>query len=154
MKELLLKQMDFYFWANTKLLNTLKLSNKLPERALLLFSHIISVNTIWLNRLKGEATNTLLFQERTLIEFENLLLENHKNWTYFLQNIRDLELEKAIEFHFPIDNTHRTILKSDTIFQITNHSSYHRGQIVTLIKGSVDVLPHLGFVFFTSQVKE
>ncbi len=145
--------MSFDFWANTELLDTLKRANPLNERALLLFSHLISVNTIWLNRLKGETISTPLFQERTLIECENVMLENDRNWTAFLQNISDSELEMTIEFHFPIDNTHRIMRKADAIFQITNHSSYHRGQIVSLIKGSVAELPHLGFVFFASQIK-
>lgn len=154
MKELILKQMQFEFWANWELLQTLKQANLLNERALLLFSHINSANLIWLNRLKEEVVSTNLFQERTLTECENLLLQNNTNWTGYLENITEAELEKAITFNFPIDGTVRTMSKKDAIFHITNHSSYHRGQIISLIKGSVENLPMLGYVFFASKISE
>jgi uncharacterized damage-inducible protein DinB len=151
MKEILLQQMQFEFWANSALLQTLKQAAVLHERALLLFSHINSVNSIWLNRLKGEVVTTNLFQQRTLPECESLLLENNENWTRFLQNISAADLDATIEFDFPVDGTVRVMSKKDAIFHITNHSSYHRGQIITLIKGSVENLPALGYVFFASK---
>lgn len=152
MKELILKQMQFEYWANFELLQTLKQANPLNERALLLFSHINSANLIWLNRLKEEVVLTGLFQERTLSECEDLLVENNTNWTTYLENIAETELDKITTFNFPIDDTIRTISKKDAIFHITNHSSYHRGQILSLIKDSVENLPMLGYVFFASKI--
>ena len=154
MKGLIIKQMQFEYWANYEMLQTLKLATPLNERALLLFSHINSVNLIWLNRIKQEDASTQLFQERTLEDCENLMVENNSNWTKYLQNITESELDELITFKFPIDNTVRILSKKDVIFHITNHSSYHRGQIISLIKGSVENLPMLGYVFFASKISE
>jgi uncharacterized damage-inducible protein DinB len=152
MKALLIKQMEFEFWANMELLKSLKQANPLAERALLLFSHINSANTIWLNRLKEEDVGTSLFQERTLLECGQLLIENNKNWREYFNQVDNHGLEKGIQFDFPIDGTVRIIAKKDAIFHLTNHSSYHRGQIISLIKGSVETLPALGYVFFASKI--
>lgn len=146
--------MQFEFWANTELLQTLKLANPLNERALLLFSHINSANTIWLNRLKEETISTTLFQNRNLFECERLLNANNINWTTYLEQITEKELEEILEFDFPIDGSKRSLSKKDAIFHITNHSSYHRGQIISLLKNSVENLPMLGYVFFVSKIVE
>lgn len=152
MKELLIKQMEFEFWANTELLKSLKQADPLPERALFLFSHISSANTIWLNRLKEESIGSSLFQERTLPECGQLLIENNKNWLAYLSQISNDELDRVIQFDFPLDGTVRAIAKKDAVFHLTNHSSYHRGQIISLIKRSLETVPALGYVFFL-QVK-
>ena len=154
MKNLLIKQMQFEHWANTELLKTLKQVNTLNERALLLFSHINSANTIWLNRLNEETRSTTLFQNRSLLECEQLLNANIANWTNYLEKVTENELEKVLEFDFPMDRTKRSLAKKDAIFHITNHSSYHRGQIISLLKNSVETLPMLGYVFFASKIIE
>lgn len=152
MKELLKRQMDFEYWANNELLVKLKEANPLNERALFLYSHMMSANSIWLNRIKGEPVTINLFQERTLAECEVLLQTNYENWNAFFKESDEEVLLSEIKFHFPIDNTTRVIDVADSIFHITNHSSYHRGQIVSLLKGTVTVLPHLGYVFFSSKI--
>lgn len=154
MKNLVIKQMQFEHWANTELLKNLKQANPLDDRALLLFSHINSANTIWLNRLNEEPVSTTLFQNRSLLECEQLLNANFENWTNYLNKVTEIELERVLEFVFPIDGTKRTLTKKDAIFHITNHSSYHRGQIISLIKSNVEILPMLGYVFFASKIIE
>lgn len=152
MKELLKNQMEFEYWANSELLVKLKEADPLNDRALLLYSHIMSVNSIWLQRIKGEPVITILFQERTLAECEALLQTNFENWNNFISEAKEEVFQENIQFHFPIDNTIRTMVVADSVFHITNHSSYHRGQIVILIKGSVAALPNLGYVFFSSKI--
>jgi uncharacterized damage-inducible protein DinB len=152
MKELLLKQMEFEYWANREILSSMKQARPLHERAVLLFSHIQSVNRNWLDRVQGEQASMAMFQERTLAECEILLHQTHSGWIAYLENT-DLEvLDGKISFHLPLDGTTRTLDRKDAIFHITNHSSYHRGQIITLLKGSVADLPMLGYLFFASEI--
>ena len=152
MKEVLQKQMEFEYWANSELLIKLKEAEPLKERALFLYSHIMSANSIWLNRIKGEPVSANLLQERTLEQCEALLQENNKNWKDFFAEATERLLQKEIQFYFPIDNSTRVMRISDSVFHITNHSSYHRGQIVNIIKGSVAALPNLGYIFFSSKI--
>lgn len=136
------------------MLKTLKQANPLNERALLLFSHINATNAIWLNRLNQEPVSTTLFQIRSLVECEKLLNDNNTNWKKYFEKVTEIEMENILEFDFPLDGTKRSIIKKDAIFHITNHSSYHRGQIISLIKPAVQTLPTVGYVFFASKIIE
>jgi uncharacterized damage-inducible protein DinB len=154
MKEILINQIAFENWANEKLLATLKTVNNLPERAILLFSHLMSANQMWLSRFNSKPINTTLFQERTLQESENLFAENKAEWVNLFSNFQEKEFSKEIEFTFPIDGSKRKISIADAIFHIVHHSSYHRGQIVTLLKGLVEPLPMLNYIIYSSKLIE
>jgi uncharacterized damage-inducible protein DinB len=151
MKNLLIKQIQFEYWANTELLKAMKIANPLDDRALLLLSHILSGAKIWLNRIKAEPNSTAMFQERTLAECEALMEENKINWMQYLNSIDDTELNRIVEFIFPIDGSKKRISVVDGITHLMHHSSYHRGQIVVKLKGTVEPLPFAQYVVFASE---
>ena len=151
MKELLIKQMQFENWANTQLLKTLKQANPLNERALLLFSHLLSASNMWLSRLKNEPITTTLFQIRTIQECEILFETNTNSWENYFNNVTIVELNNTIQFTSPVDNSKRTIIVGDAIMHIVHHSSYHRGQIITLLKGTIEQLPLITYMPFASK---
>jgi uncharacterized damage-inducible protein DinB len=151
MKNLLIKQIHFEYWANKELLKAMKIANPLDDRALLLLSHILSGAKIWLNRIKAEAISTTLFQERTLAECEALLEENKANWLNYLNSIDETEMNRVFEFIFPIDGSKKRISVVDGITHLMHHSSYHRGQIVVKLKGTVETLPFPQYVIYASE---
>jgi uncharacterized damage-inducible protein DinB len=150
MKDLLIKQVQFEFWANSELLNNLKMAEPLNPRALFLFSHLLSAGSMWLNRLKNEALTTTLFQERTVEECEILLGDLKTGWGNYFEPITLENLNKIIEFASSVDNFKRSIKTSDAIMHVVHHSSYHRGQIITLLKGSIEQLPLITYMPFAS----
>jgi uncharacterized damage-inducible protein DinB len=151
MKDVLLKQIDFEHWANTILLSTMKKANPLDEKALLLFSHILSASNMWLSRVHTLPLTTTLFQERTLAECEVLLNENTSNWIAYIKKADQAELERIIDFIFPIDGTQKRIRVQDAILHIVHHSSYHRGQIVAKLKGFVEPLPLVTYIVYATE---
>lgn len=152
MKKLLSNQIAFDYWANKKLLVALKSIDNIPHRALSLFSHLMSVNQIWLSRFNSNVITTTLFQERTLQESEKLLEENKREWAIFLANYHENNFSKIIEFTFAIDGSKRKISIADAIFHIAHHSSYHRGQIVVLLKGLIEPLPMLNYIIYSTKL--
>ena len=148
MKEILVKQIEFENWANEELLSSLKSIDKVPERVIVLFSHLMSANSMWLSRFKNTPITTSLFQERTLLESEKLFLENKNQWNNFFK--QENNYTKTIEFTFPIDGSKRTISVTDAVFHVAHHSSYHRGQIITLLKGLIEPLPMLNYIIYAS----
>ncbi len=154
MKNLLIKQIQFESWANTELLSAMKIANPLDDRALLLLSHIQSASKIWLDRINGVTSSITMFQERTLEECEALILQNKAEWLHYLNTMDDKEMERVFEFVFPIDGSKKRISVIDAITHLLHHASYHRGQIVLKLKGSVEVLPFPQFVIFASETIE
>jgi uncharacterized damage-inducible protein DinB len=149
-----IKQFEFEKWSNTLILNSLKTLNQKDDRALLLFSHLISSHCMWLSRVNKTEMTCALFQERTLDECEQQLEANLIGWKKYLSDKTDADLEEPIEFMsaWEANPSKRKMKIEDAIIHIINHSSYHRGQIVAGIKGKVDELPLSTYIIYASEV--
>ena len=154
MQNKFIKQFEIEFWSNTMILNSLKVLKENDERAVLLFSHLLSSHRMWWCRVNKTEMTCTLFQERTLAECENLMAENLKDWKHFLQDKSIEDLEQTIEFMsaWEVNPSKRKMTIEDAIIHLINHSSYHRGQIVTSIKGKVDELPLSTYIMYASQI--
>lgn len=154
MKNKFIKQFEFEFWSNTQILNALKSLKEKDERAMTLFSHLLSSPSMWLCRLEKRDFTCSLFQERTLAECEVLMTENLEGWKQFLLNKSIEDLEETIEFMsaWEVNPSKRKMTIEDAIIHIINHSSYHRGQIVASIKGKVDELPLSTYIMYASEI--
>ena len=154
MKNKFIKQFEFEYWANTLILNSLKNLKEKDDRAMLLFSHLLSSHCMWLSRVNKTAFTCTLFQERTLEECEQLMKDNLEGWKKYLSDRSAEDLEAAIEF-MPACETNpikRKMSIEDAVIHLVNHSSYHRGQIVASIKGKVEELPFCTYIMYASEV--
>lgn len=149
-----IKQFEFEFWSNSLILKTLKEIDKPSERALLLFSHLLSSHSMWLSRLTKTEMTCTSFQERTLDECEQLMQQNLDGWKLFLANKSNEDLDQTIEFMGAWEAVpQKRIMKvDDALIHIINHSSYHRGQIVASIKGQIDPLPLSTYIIYASKL--
>jgi uncharacterized damage-inducible protein DinB len=154
MKHKIIKHFEFEYWSNTMILNSLKTLKEKDERAITLFSHLLSSHSMWLSRVNKVGFTCTLFQERTLAECEILMNENLKGWKNYLANKSDDDLEEKIEFMaaWEVNPSKRIMTVEDAITHLINHSSYHRGQIVASIKGKVDELPLSTYIMYASKI--
>jgi uncharacterized damage-inducible protein DinB len=151
MKHQLIKQINFEYWATSELIKSMKNAKPLEDRALLLLSHILSSARIWLNRINGETSTVGMFQERTLSECTAQMEENRNLWLNYLSTIEEAEMYRVFEFIFPVDGSKKRISVIDGITHLMYHSAYHKGQIVTLLKGTVETLPFPQYVIYASE---
>ncbi len=149
-----IKQFEFEHWSNTLLLNALRSIAQPDERAVLLFSHILSSHCMWLCRVNKTELTCSLFQERTLDECEQLMIQNLNGWKAYLTNKTEQELEASIEFTSAWETPprKRTMTVGDAIIHLINHSSYHRGQIIARIKSQIDILPLTTYIMYASEL--
>jgi uncharacterized damage-inducible protein DinB len=154
MKHKLIKHFEFEHWSNTMILNALKSLKEKEDRALLLFSHLLSSHSMWLSRVNKTEFTCTLFQERTLEECDWLMKENLQGWQDYLTNKTDEALQEKIEFMsaWEANPSKRSMTVEDALTHIINHSSYHRGQIVASIKGKVDELPLSTYIMYASEL--
>ncbi len=154
MKNKFIKQFEFEKWSNTLILKSLSNLKEKDDRAMLLFSHLLSSHCMWLSRVnKTEITGTLL-QQRTLNECETLVEENYQGWMKYLSTKTAADLETTIEFvsAWEANPSKRCMAIEDALIHMINHSSYHRGQIVASIKGKVDELPLSTYIIYASEI--
>lgn len=156
MKQHFIKQFEFEYWSNMQILEALKSLNAPNERAIFLFSHLLSSHCMWLSRLNKTDFTCTLFQERTLAECEQLMSDNKLGWLKYLQQTSDGDFNKEIEFMSAWEAVPKKRIMSiaDALVHLINHSSYHRGQIVASIKGQVKELPLTTYIMYASRLVE
>jgi uncharacterized damage-inducible protein DinB len=154
MREYFLKQFAFEQWSNGTILSALQQLSQPNERAVLLFSHLLSSHSMWLSRVTHTPFTCTLFQERTLAECEQLIAENYNGWQQWLQQASNEDLAANMPFMpaWEQNPVQRMVTVQDAITHLINHSSYHRGQIVAGIKGMVPQLPLSTYIMYASKV--
>ncbi|MEN9570588.1 MAG: hypothetical protein RL172_1819 [Bacteroidota bacterium] len=153
MKHHFIKQFEFEHWSNGTILTALRSINEPDAKALRLFSHLLSSHSMWLSRVNYTGFTCTLFQERTLDECQQLMNENLAGWKIYLADKTNEQLAQSIEF-LPAWQTNpvKSIIRiDDAIVHLINHSSYHRGQIISRIKGAVAELPLSTYIIYASQ---
>jgi uncharacterized damage-inducible protein DinB len=148
------KHFEFEHWSNTLILQSLQSLQTSDDRAVLLFSHLLSSHSMWLSRVTKTEIKCTLFQERTLDECKLVMEDNLNGWKNFLLDKTDNDLEQTIEFMsaWEANSSKRRMAIEDAITHLINHSSYHRGQIVQLLKGKVNELPLSTYIIYASEI--
>jgi uncharacterized damage-inducible protein DinB len=128
------KQFQFEHWSNSLILDALKNLKEESPRALYLFSHLINSHSMWLSRVTKTELKVALFEERSLEENALLMQENLEGWSKYLFNKSMADLLEEIEFMaaWEANPSKRKIKIEDAIIHLINHSSYHRGQIISM----------------------
>ena len=154
MQHKFIKQFEFEYWSNDTVLKALRALKEKDDRAMLLFSHLLSSHCMWLCRVNSTDFTCTLFQERTLDECELLMKENLEGWKKYLASTSVEDLEQQIEFMaaWETNPSKRTMSIEDALIHIINHSSYHRGQIIASIKGKVGELPLCTYIIYASEI--
>jgi len=144
MKELLTYYCEYNIWANEKLadffadkseeLLSRPIENSFPSIRKTLI-HILSAERSWLARLAQQPANNKRVvddYESTAAAFETLV-EGSKAFAQFVHNQPDNYFDAPISYQ-TWDGTKWEMLPKIMIHHCMNHSTYHRGQLVTLAR--------------------
>lgn len=134
----------FNVWANTEIVNWLKTkplelmeqeqASSFPNIKMTLL-HIWGAEKIWLERLQGESPTVILFQTftgNTQDVFEGLV-EMSAAFHRLVQSQSIEDLERLSDFRL-INGTEDRQARAGMIHHCMNHSTYHRGQVVTMAR--------------------
>lgn len=162
MKEIILPLAQYNLWANQMLAQTLL---SLPpdkttqpvvssfESLLHTTLHLLDAESIWWQRIK--------LSERIVIPSEGftgsmqeavpLLLQQNKLWAEWAQAAQ----EHMLLHEFIYQNTKKEQFKQpvwQVLMQVFNHGSYHRGQLVMMLRQlGVTRIPQTDFIVFTRK---
>jgi uncharacterized damage-inducible protein DinB len=115
-------------------------------------AHITLAEWVWLRRWKGESPTaqpvwadgaSLADVERELTLVEN---ERHE----FLETLSDQDLTRAVDYR-SLKGDPFTQFLGDLFVHVVNHSTYHRGQVVTLIRQCGGTPPSTDFLLFARE---
>ncbi len=144
--------LDYFLYndqANRKLLETI-LQLPEPTEALKLFSHLITSQDKWYNRVSKERNDTDLtwfgpvFGQQAIEHAWNTSFEK---WRSLLVVATDETLDTYIFFTRQSDGKKMKVKLKDIVFQLNCHSVHHRAQINKLISCQGLPVPNTDYIF-------
>jgi uncharacterized damage-inducible protein DinB len=135
---------EYNRWANDRILNAASklttdqfvkdLSNSHPSVRDTL-THILSAEWIWLMRWQGISPKTMLDSANfpTVSSLRTKWAAVEKDQMDFIRKVTDESLGKVIVYTNP-KGEERKYLLQHMMQHVVNHSSYHRGQVVTMLR--------------------
>lgn len=130
--------------ADNKVIDAFSSLDKELHDAQRLFSHVLNAQHIWVKRIAGEKSIFGIWQEHKKNDFATISKENFEMIDSCLQNI---PLETLAVYHDSKGNEYKHAV-STMFMQMLNHSTYHRGQIVSLLKVEGIVPPATDYILF------
>lgn len=144
LESLLKDYVGFNLWANTEMVNWLKtkplelMEQEVPSsfpniRNTLL--HIWGAEEIWLERLQLIPPSTFLFQRfnGTVEDVFAGILNMSEKFSVYVEDLQDADFQEICTFKL-LNGTEDSRSRVKMIHHCMNHSTYHRGQIVTMAR--------------------
>jgi uncharacterized damage-inducible protein DinB len=144
---------SYEHWANARLLSFIQAIPTPPQKALELFSHIFNAHEIWLQRVRKEPLNTqTAWQSYDLPTIWSKYRQNITEWETYLESLDEEDYYKTINYtNFQGDDFENNLL--EILTHLVNHSTYHRGQIVTQFQLlGIKPLPATDFIVFAREM--
>ena len=134
----------FNLWANTQMVDWLKskpqelMEREIPSsyptlRETLL--HIWGAEEIWLDRLRLLPTNTILTERfnGSLEDVYEGMVKKSREFSDYAEDLLDADFHEICSFKL-LNGTEDSRPRAKMIHHCMNHSTYHRGQIVTMAR--------------------
>lgn len=137
-------------WANAEALKALKNSGNVPEKCIKLFSHIISAQWLWLERLKSEEQSYAVWPDFTWQQCEEMLPQLAKAWDDYLSALNLEDLGRIVAYRNSKGETWSNSV-GDILTHVILHSAYHRGQLASQLRGGGESPPYTDFIHCARQ---
>lgn len=135
---------DFNFWANDRLFTVLE---RLTEEQYTknlgsshggiqgTLAHILASHEMWLSRWQGKPSPTTIDADGgpSLAKAKQFWDEMQQKLTVFLSGLTETDLSKLISYTNTRGESYSTPLVH-MMQHLVNHATYHRGQIVTMLR--------------------
>ncbi|WP_343664720.1 DinB family protein [Chryseobacterium mucoviscidosis] len=132
MKEKLVDLFEYTYHFNKEMIKIISENlEKVDEKTISLINHTLNAQQIWNSRILNEKS----FEVWQINPFENLNGINQQNFNKSLEIVQKFDPDQKIEYQ----NSRGTKFENtvfEILFQAINHSTYHRGQINSLLKQS------------------
>lgn len=101
--------------------------SKLPERSFPLFCHILNAHHVWNARILKE---TEQFKVQQVHSLDQCLEIDEANYQTTLKLLESVNMESMIEYRTSKGEPFTNRAK-DILFHVINHTTHHRGQIIS-----------------------
>jgi uncharacterized damage-inducible protein DinB len=147
MKQYFKQLFEYDLWASHELFD--KFEKQFPQnpRIYELFSHLISAQRIWLDRILGIPQSVERFQDRLPIEMKEDLQNYHMAWMEFIDHLQPSDFDRVVSYVHPNGQPYNEPLV-DIMAHVINHGTHHRGSLIVLMKEEGFVPPTLDLIHY------
>lgn len=150
--DLLRRLYDSVYWADERALRSLDQSSSDEARRFL--HHVLAAERVWLLRLRGEDASTeAIWPELTDEDARDLALENQAGYRRYIENLREDDLGRVIEYTNQAGRHYRTSIV-DILTHVATHGAYHRGQVARAVRVAGGVPQNTDFITFVREQDE
>ncbi len=164
MKEIFTQYAAYNLWASTQFAEIIRgitpsytdreIESSYPSiRATI--NHIRSAEYIWLSRLQHESVTEWpqISDTESTNDLADGWLKGAQAILSFVEQLTDEEFAQEYEYKDMKGNAHTDIL-SNIFMHLFNHSSFHRGQLVTLFRQSgISTIPRSDYIVYARGLK-
>ncbi|CAH0995577.1 hypothetical protein EMA8858_01700 [Emticicia aquatica] len=144
MKEYFKTLFEHEHWANLKVLEALISIQNAPKKAIEVFSHTIAAQRIWLDRINHNTTDLKVWE---VFEVEIMLELLEINYNDVCKIIDSQDINQLIAYqNSKGENFTSTI--NQILTHLALHASYHRGQVILLLKVDLTTLPSTDYILY------
>ena len=162
MKEILRQFALYNVWANQKLLDVIlalpeeKQMQEVPSSFKSLYTtvlHMWDAESIWWQRMKLHERIIVPSEnfKGTLQDVANGLLQQNRQWENWVSNATEISLEHVFQYQ----NSKKEQFKQpiyQMILHVFNHGTYHRGQLVNMLRQlGVEKIPQTDFIVWSRK---
>lgn len=130
MKEKLVDLFEYTYHFNKEMIQIIAENlKKIDEKTIGLINHTLNAQQIWNSRILGGIS----FEVWQINPFENLDDINQQNFNRSIEIVEEYDIDQRVQYK----NSKGTKFENtvfEMLFQAINHSTYHRGQINSLLK--------------------
>jgi len=119
------------------------------ERVQRLIGHTLNAQNIWNHRILGSPPTQLVWDT---FGIERLSMLNEENHQQSIEIVRSHDLNDVIDYTSSTGEVFRSTI-SEILFHIINHSTYHRGQLMTTLKQNSVVPIPTDYIFYNRSCK-
>lgn len=124
---------EYTHHSNEKLINVLLQNPGIySEKISLLTSHTLNAHHIWNHRIFGVSPALFVWQ---LLEIKDLQTINLENFEHSIEIIQKKGFSEKIAYTNSSGQNYTNTVQ-EILFHLINHSTYHRGQIISLLKNN------------------
>lgn len=160
MKQLLISFTQYEYWANERLMSVIMPLTEAQQQQVIASSfpsvyktllHVWDANTIWWQRLQKaeEIVVPSLSFHPTMAEIEKGLLQSVQLWIDWVKQASDADLDEILTYKTMKGDVFHQPVK-EIVLHLSNHGSYHRGQLVTMLRQlDIEKIPQLDYILFS-----
>lgn len=148
--EYLRREFSYDAWANLEVLGAIQAAGGEDARSLILMSHILAAQRVWLERLKHQPQSVPVWPTFDLNRCQQEAVDLSKLWHDHLDLLTAGDVSQSVTYKNSRGEEWTSTI-ADVLTHVVMHSAYHRGQIASHMREAGQTPAYTDFIHGVRQ---